>query len=179
MVSNSLLVKGWANISNVSYLRVQAMLQVEMADDFMTISDHKLLIFDDFVEKWFIKLMGNLKKLFKSYGGKTWTFIWAEFTSLYIQMVIFKSAKWKPEELKKLVAKVDGEIITMCNIFKDYVGDKDFSVHENKLQAIKGCFKDPAEQLIKHIGKLYYFIYIYNYKVFLGSLYVIILMQIV
>jgi hypothetical protein len=64
------------------------------------------------------------------------------------------SDTYKPSECVKFHSKVEQEIIDICHIFEEYVYEKDFEVHKNKLGAIRDILKDPPELIMGHIGIL-------------------------
>lgn len=155
MFSSGMIIKTWAGISNAAFLRFQQMLQNKLADDFMAIFNHKQFDCNAFTEKWFIYTGTLLQKLQKSYGTKCWRFVFEEFTTLYVGLIIKESSDtYKPSECVKFHSKVEQEIIDICHIFEEYVYEKDFEVHKNKLGAIRDILKDPPELIMGHIGIL-------------------------
>lgn len=153
--SYSNVVRKFGDISNSAYQRVQEELRNQIADEFINITDHKLFKIDELLELVMNKINTTMNQLMKSYSRKLWKFIFDEFTTLYVCMVIQKSNKYKPDELGVISEKVGTEVDTILEFFKDLVSsEKEFAIVQQKCIALKEVYIAQGEDIMTHIGTL-------------------------
>lgn len=152
MFSQGMVIKNWANTSNVGFQRVQKILSDQIADSFLEVPNYKKFEIEGFCDKWFSFLMDKLFKLNKSYGKKCWATVYGEFTTMYVIMVIKHTDEYKPADLTKIAKKVEDEVELINNVFSEKVPEKEYNEHKVKMEAIKLCFSAPQDILMIQVG---------------------------
>lgn len=98
------------------------------------------------------------EKLYPSYMNKLWKYTFQNFTSYYMQFIIFQSSKYSPKDSPKMVAKVKEEIDIMAGFFKAVVPSKDADNLSGHLNDLYGAFVNSPEDTIVNIVSLKIFL---------------------
>lgn len=72
--------------------------------------------------------------LVTNYSRKLWKFVYDNFTTLYIQMIVIMSQKYKSKENESMISKIKKEIEIFEDFFEDKVGKKEFKIGKRRLK---------------------------------------------
>ena len=121
-MSYKMLIKAFAQLSNISFYRIQELVKFLVNQAFSKIKDHKKLDLEDFIRTDILETIGGFfKLLINSFGKKLWKYLYELMVPLYVQMIIVLSPKYKKTEREALCKKVESEIELIHEVFEDYV----------------------------------------------------------
>lgn len=148
------IVKAFANISNLSFLKIQNYIEDDLTKDFMNIQDHKSWNMEKFIEDWFQRLYKIMNMIISAYTKKLWKYIFEQFCLLYVQMIIAKSQKYGIKDKSILADKIATENELSLNVFKDFISNKEFEIGKSQLEAIHKVFIADKDELMTYISTL-------------------------
>ena len=124
-MSYKMIIKAFAQLSNISFYRIQELVKLLVNQAFSRIKDHKKLDLEDFIRTDILETIGGFfKLLMNSFGKKLWKYLYELMVPLYVQMIIVLSPKYKKTEREALCEKVESEIELIHEVFEDFVTSK-------------------------------------------------------
>lgn len=149
-----MIIKNFAQISNSSFFRIQDLILYNLNHFFSRIKNHQTFDVEKFLEEILEGIGTVFSMLMKNYSRKLWKFVYDNFTTLYIQMIVIMSQKYKSKESAKMIKKVEEETEIFQDFFEDKVGRKDFKMGTEKINDLIKALTGNPEEIVQHIFNL-------------------------
>lgn len=153
-VSYSKIIQNFAQLSNSAFIRIQELVLYNISHFFSKVYDYQKFQILKFSEEIFQMIGPFFEMLQTAYSRKLWRFVLKNFSNLFIQMVIVRSVKYKPQEIKLLVKKIEGDVEIMTDIFETHLPNKVIKDNNEGLNDLILCFKGNASEFPTHILNL-------------------------
>lgn len=148
------IIRNFAQISNSSYIRIQELILYSINHFFSTVTSHQKFNIEKFLESLIEGIGSVFGMLSKNYSRKLWKFVYENFTTLYIQMIVILSQKYKKSKSHELLNKVLEEIEIFQDFFEEHVSRKDIKTNKEKLQDLIKVFTGSPEEIVPYIFNL-------------------------
>lgn len=97
-ISYQMLIKNFAEISNLSYIRIQELMTFNMNHFFSKVKDYQTFDIQKFMTEMIDGIGSVFDMLMGAYSKKLWKHIHDTFVVLFIQLVITFSIKYQKNE---------------------------------------------------------------------------------
>lgn len=149
-----MIIKNFAQISNSSFVRIQELIVFSLNHFFTQIKSHQEFKIEGFLEGIIEGIGPVFTMLGPSYAKKLWKFVYENFTTLYIQMIVIMSQKYKSKETKLMLDKMKVEIEIFQDFFEEQISKKDFTAGKEKIENLIKTLTGNEEEIIHHIFEL-------------------------
>ena len=146
------VIRGWANVSNSAFQRIQKTIKTKQAEAFKSIKDYRLIDMEILLNHFSERLIFIMNMLNSNYAKKLWKIIWEDFTQDYVRIVLVTCHKYNPDDVQLLATKLKDDVQLIRNVFSSFVPKKTFELHDKKLDIIQSLFVCPVTEFVACIG---------------------------